>query len=207
MRAATCLPAPSAHDPLIRPAAVFSPTGEKGRQSTRCAYSLIETVVAMSLILVLMTVSGTLFTALARSERNAQRAAAAQQTLSRLDTLFRADVHRAKSAALSQDDRRQPMLTLTLPNGGTVRYVAEAAKLERLVESAGATHRDAFRVAEAQWRFEIAGETNRRVELILQRPADTVTQNSQEFLPLRDRRLMAALSLTPSASLDTGATP
>lgn len=164
-------------------------------------------VVAMSLIMVLMTISATLFTALTRSERNATRSAAAQQTLSRLDGLFRGDVHRAQSAALSQDEREQPLLTLAQPGGDSIRYAVNAGVLERTADSGGTTHRDAFRIHDAVWKFEISAEDARRVELILQRPADTVTQNLKDFVPTREWRLLAVLSLTPAAVPPTGATP
>lgn len=165
-------------------------------------YTLIEMVVAMGLILVLMTVSGTLFVALSRSERNAQRSAAAQQIISQVDNLFRRDVHQARSATIAQDERRQPVLTLSLPGNATIRYAADDAKLVRIAVTDGRTHRDDFRIAAGQWQFAVA---DRRVELRLTRPADTVTQNSPEQLPLRDCRLMAVLSLTPSEFPQTGA--
>lgn len=176
----------------------------KPRNRQRSGYTLVEMVVAMSLILVLMTVSGTLFVALTRSERNAQRSAAAQQTISQLDGLFRRDVHQARSATIAQDERGQPVLTLSLPGNATVRYAAEDSQLTRLAVTDGRTHRDDFRIAAGQWQFDVK---DRRVELRLSRPADTVTQSTPALLPVRECRLLAMLSLTPSALPQTGGTP
>lgn len=167
-------------------------------------YSLIELVVAIGLIGVLMIVSGTLFVALSRSERNAQRSAAAQQTIAHLDRLFRRDVHQARSAAIAQDDRAQAVLTLSLPGDGTVRYAADEGKLTRIAVADGRTHREEFRIAEGKWQFEVR---DRRVELRLTRPADTVTQHGPAHVPVRDCRLLAVLSLTPSKLPQTGDAP
>lgn len=180
------------------------PADSGGVRLRRRGYTLLEMIVAISLIMVLMTVSGALFVALSRSERNAQRAAAAQQTIARLDDLFRRDVHQAQSAIIAQDDRQHAALTLTLPAGRTVRYTAEDSQLVRLAEFEAKSHRDDFRIPSSQWEFDIQGS---RVELRLKRPADTVTQNSPALVPLRECRLMALLSLTPAQFQPPGGTP
>jgi prepilin-type N-terminal cleavage/methylation domain-containing protein len=160
------------------------------------AFTVVEMVVAISVIAMVMAVSATLFAAMSRSERNMLRSAAAQQTLGRVNELFRRDVHRSASVSLSRDPDQPSHLTLRQPNGTLVRYEAAAGKLERIVEDNGASHRELFRIPHATWSFEVSDENSGHVAISLERPADTITQVTQEFLPTRTWRLTAVLSLT-----------
>lgn len=175
-------------------------------QNRHAGYSLIEMVIAIAIISMLMTVSATLFAALSRSEGNVLRSATSQQTLARLNELFRRDVHQSLSATISEGDDGRPQLMLQQADGGSVRYAVAVGTLERTANVDGTVHRESFRIADAEWSFKVS-DNSRRVELTLRRPADTVTQVSPELLPMRTLSITAVMSLTPSQISAAGGAP
>lgn len=156
----------------------------------RPGWSLIETVVAHGLLAIVMAVSGTLFVALARSERNSLRSCAAQQALSRLNEQFRRDVHQARSVEILPGET--PTLKLAAADGEGARYVLENGYLTRAAKE----HRETYRLPDAEWSFHIDGDAPRTVTLKLNRPSAGLTSNGGELPSRVEWRLSAALGLT-----------
>jgi type II secretory pathway component PulJ len=176
-------------------------------RSRLAGWTLLETMVAHGLLVLIMTLTALLIAALSRAERNAVRSCVTQQSLSRLDELFRRDVHRAASATVANQADQSAELLLTVSVDEHVRYVIASGNLERTATAAGKEHHETYRLPNARWVFQVTDGEVQKVILALQQPADTSTQTSPEFVPLRELRFESILSLNRIAAPSTGASP
>jgi hypothetical protein len=149
----------------------------------------------------IMTVSAVLFVALARSERNAMKACAAQQSLARLQEQFRQDVHRARSAELSRDGA-DATLSLSDADGPFARYVIAGAELQRVARTAAGDHRESYRFADAAWDAGLSGASPRKARLTLKRPAEGITSTGKELESVVEWRLEGVVGLNPMPVLN-----
>ncbi len=162
----------------------------------RGGWTLLETMVAHGLLALIMTLTALLFATLSRAERNAVRAGVTQQSLARLDELFRRDVHRCVSAELLDREDRPAELRLTMSPQASVRYVVEQGNLQRFLTDAGRNHHETFRLPEAEWQLELTEGKPPKVIIRCRQPADTSTKTPAEFLPHRELRFEAVRSLS-----------
>ena len=169
----------------------------------RRAYTLLEMVVGISLLSVLMTISGSLIVTMSRSERHSIQSAEAGQTLARLNELFRRDVHRAFSASRS-NEAQTTVLTLTQANAADIRYAVIDGQLHRQTTIDGHTHREVFRITGGTWTVEVPPNEPWRVDILLRRTAPTVSRVASKHLPQQEWRLSAVLSLTPESTASPG---
>lgn len=170
----------------------------------RSGWTLIELLATISVLGVVMTLSGTMFVAMSRSERNALRSCAAQQTLARLNEQFRRDVHQADAVEITETDPGQFTLTLAAANSLVSRYAIHQHDLQRLAAAPDGEHRETYRIPDAVWSFQRTGEPAPKVSLTLQRPADTLIVTTPDFLPVVAWRLEAVLGLSASPALRKG---
>ncbi len=120
------------------------PPGEKGE---RRAYTLIEMMIAMTIVVGLMGTLGALvsqvITANSASAEHLDDVAA----LGALGRQFRGDVRVAAKVAISQPDAAVQILSLTTRDGTTIEYKIDGATLQRAGTSATASRplrREAF---------------------------------------------------------------
>ena len=161
----------------------------------RAGWTLLETMVAHGMLALIMTLTALLIAALSRSERNAVRAGVAQQSLARLDELFRRDVHRAVAAELVARPNESPELRLVITPQESVQYFVEQGSLQRTSTGGGPAHHETFRLPHAEWSMELSKHDRPRVILRCRQPADTVTAGSPDAIPRREVRFEAVRSL------------
>ncbi len=167
----------------------------------RSGWTLIELLATISVLGVVMTLSGLLFVAMSRSERTALRSSAAQQTLARLNEQFRRDVHQADAAEILETEPGQFTLTLAAANRPVAMYAIQSHELRRLAAVPDGEHRETYRIPGAAWSFQRSSERVPKVSLSLLRPADTLTVTSAEFLPVVEWRLEAVLALNSMSAV------
>lgn len=144
----------------------------------RAGYSLIETLVVISVLGMLMLVSATTLHGLYSSQRRLSQTAVRQGAWFELATHIRRDAHRAAGArrsAAADGQGQLETLALDLGDDWTVEYQLDSAGVRR-VERRGSQrppHRELFRLApgsDAGWR--LISEPGGRQRLVLHvRPA------------------------------------
>jgi prepilin-type N-terminal cleavage/methylation domain-containing protein len=147
------------------------PTLRSGSRSPRAAYTLIETLVAISVAGIMFAAVITAIHLLLGSERRISRGIVTQSSLARLSRTFRQDVHAADRAVLGTGEL--PGLTLSLPSGAEVRYrPSERGVLREVVRSEVVESQESYRLAETlhiQFDYE-AGESRVRAVIAQSKP-------------------------------------
>jgi type II secretory pathway pseudopilin PulG len=163
----------------------------------RAAYSLIELVTVIAMISIVMSSSTLLFVTMLRSERNTSVAVVEQQTLARLATQFRRDVHQAKSAALTAAGDGSPELTLIAGTSEPIRYRIAGDRVERMAPVADGLHRESYRIRHAAWEFVPPAEGSKILSLELKLSSDPGQPRSESAAILEKVwRIDAGLGLT-----------
>ncbi len=145
----------------------------------RQGYTLIEMMVVISLLGVLLPTTGWMLHTLMKVELASRHEQARQQTLLHLGEVFRRDI-RLSTTANSNDDARE--LTLTDPEGNSIRYRIDDFSIERRELGTGETavHRERFLLPECVVRLDVAATNQGTIwSLIVQRPAIRLTQSSE----------------------------
>ncbi len=124
-------------------------------------YTLIETLVVLSLTAVTLLIVAVTMHTLYRAEHQVRDDLQGQRTLDQLATQLRWDAHAAlSSAAAGGADASQPrVLTLTLIGGRSIQYSFTANSVERVVRRNDAVeHREGFRLAlpDSYWSIDTA---------------------------------------------------
>lgn len=145
----------------------------------RPGFTLIEMLVAMSVITVALTAVALTLHSLYGVDRRLRDGMAAEANLERLTLALRADVHSAVEAQLAADDSgRESALVLSLPADRSVTYTFRPHGIERLAIREGRESREAYRVDSSAAAWEIAAEkTPARVTLRFP-PADISRRTS-----------------------------
>lgn len=170
----------------------------------RRGWTLLELMAVITILTILLSIVGTLFATLTRSERNVMRSCAMQQSLSRLNELFRTDVHRSDAAVIAADDQGRPTCTLTSAGEHIAQYIVQDHDLVRLASVVAGDHREIFRIPDADWTFESRSENSRKIRLRLQRPVDTPLRVQRDVLPEVVWDFEALLGLLPKPVLSKG---
>jgi type II secretory pathway pseudopilin PulG len=128
--------------------------------------TLIETLVTMTLLVIVMTLAGALLEIVLRVERSGREQQARTIATLRLARLFRSDIHAAESAEAPASDPPGSSLSLRLDPASRVTYEMNRGRLTRIVRFGDSVlTRESFQVSIGQDpRFEIAREpTDRQI--------------------------------------------
>lgn len=134
----------------------------------RRGVSLVEILIVVTIAGVILLVSMTTIHLLLRAEREQARAVWMAVTVSRLEQVFREDVHASLAEPLVPQAEALPRLTLAADDGRAIAYIADDHVLERVESRSGAeSHRDQFHFPPGtRIRFE-SDESPRLVRLVL----------------------------------------
>jgi prepilin-type N-terminal cleavage/methylation domain-containing protein len=139
----------------------------------RRGVTLIETVVAMSMLVVLATLAVTTVFLLMRAEAGGARALTASTGVSRLADAFRQDVHAAASATVENDENGKPQLRLAADGTAATLYSASDRTVRRIVKNGDdVTGSDSYTLPVGEVRFEVHPQ-QKLVSLVLQRTPET----------------------------------
>jgi Tfp pilus assembly protein FimT len=158
------------------------------RHVSRSGTTLIELLVLIAATSVILSLATAAFVTLFRSERQIRDDTAQAQTLARLSSRWRADVHAAVSAKVDK------ACELTWPDGRTVHYAFEAPRISREVRRGQKVeHRDSFTLpSRSQAQFSQAAEATWTVVRLSIRPA--VLPDKAYATPPRPATIDAALN-------------
>tara|TARA_B100000029_G_scaffold246514_2_gene243464 strand:- start:3550 stop:4086 length:537 start_codon:yes stop_codon:yes gene_type:complete len=133
----------------------------------RTGFSLIETLVAMAMSAVMVTVASTTITLMMRSERTGADALIAAQSGHRLERRFRDDVHAAAAAVVDTSDSSHPLLRLAGNGQPGITWSRVKGGLRRTVGNPP-SHVDTFRLSATEVVFTLssAGPPSRRRQLV-----------------------------------------
>ena len=183
----------------------INPRDTLRNQVLRTGFSLIEVMVVITMLTVIMSLTGMTFYLLIRTERVVSESFVTERAISRLAVQFRDDIHRADTTTIMGDrDAATSELVLDLKSGSRIRYVASKHGLSRqLFEKEKMLSRDDFLVPHCQIWFTAGEDANRSLRaLVIQRPGPVLTR--QRGVPLQSRPLQIHAYLRrPSAQLQT----
>ncbi len=134
---------------------------------SRRAKTLLEVAIVIALMSVALMLSATTLVALFRVERQVRSSDAHRQTIARLSSRWRQDVHAAASA------RAINGCELTLPDGRIIQYAVTPPEITREVRRGDEVlHRDAFVLAsQAAVKFDVRAEpTGQFARLTIESP-------------------------------------
>ena len=165
-----------------------------GRVTHRRGFTLIELIVVIVMLTTMLTLAGTTFYLLLRSEKGVAQSFVTERTISKLAIQFRDDVHQAAISESSVDEAAM-MQTLTLKHdrGNIIVYQVTPKGLSRIhFEQDVNMGREDFLLPECEILFETdkAGLGSLR-SLVIQRPGAIVIKNQQLPQPLRSLRIEA----------------
>jgi prepilin-type N-terminal cleavage/methylation domain-containing protein len=167
--------------------------------------SLLEMMVAISVMGVVLSMIGTVFHRLFQSEQVSARAALLERTTARLADQYRRDVHAARSVHRVQTaDEQRPVLELIGATGDASRVVYTGGKdkvRREAVSTDGTTTRESYRLPDCRISFpEPAGDTTedsekapRMITLRIERPHSTSTSVPQVQRPMHALTIDAEL--------------
>lgn len=123
----------------------------------RSGKSLIELVAVMSILSVIMAITGAAFARMMSVDRAARRAVVSRANLSRLSVQFRNDVRAAGAASLAVGDGDRPQqLNVTRPDGTVAAYRITPEGVERVLRRGMETlGREEYQFPGSRHRFEI----------------------------------------------------
>jgi hypothetical protein len=156
--------------------------------------TLVEVAIVIALLNVALMLSATTLVALFRVERQVRASDAHRQTIARLSSRWRQDVHMAISADSTDGCR------LSLPDGRTIQYSIAPPEIVREVRRGDEVlHRDAFILAaRAPARFDVREEpTGQFVSLTIESPPLPRRRHQTDVRPLT---LIAAVNLHGATS-------
>lgn len=164
------------------------------RNALRQGYSLIELVVVMSMLSVLLALTGTTFYFLMRSEKSVTQSLVTERSVSRLANQFRDDVHQSiRCEQAGGVGEKKTELTLKTDDQHQVQYRTTKGGLTRYqVEAGNAVAREDYRLPECEIHFESDGESNPTLcTLVIQRPGAVMMRTPRGAIPLRALKIQA----------------
>ena len=188
------LPASPAN--LATAARVFNARRRERPSRPRHGYTLIDTVLIVSLMTVLLSFIGTLFHVLIRADRHARNQQAHSASIARLAGQLRDDVHSASSVQLLatvESESRPSELVLLRPDGNRILYRIDGSYIQRIVSSDEQTrHRDSFRLLSAmESKWQVLDGSRRQVVVLDVYPSATSTSGEPASQPILQIRAMA----------------
>jgi len=167
--------------------------------------SLVEMVVVISIMAMLMSFGVVLIGLLLRADAAGHEAVAAQLSLERLGRQFRADGHRARTAAL--EGELQDTLRLHLSDNSQVVWTAAGSVVHRELQSDSSTEAvESYRLSEGETEFSI-DEAGGCIELRCRQPFAPLTEATidERPQPQLELQIVAALGIgivpTPDATI------
>ena len=159
-------------------------------------FTLIEMVVAISMISVMLTLAGMTFHLILRAEKSVSQSFVTERSISRLAIQFRDDVHRAEAGTINNDSQSsRSELNLDIASGSGIRYAVTTDGLARiLVEDGTIVARDDFRLPECHVGFEAGNDADSKSRtLVIERPGAVIARKQYGSSPLRPLKIVAYL--------------
>jgi prepilin-type N-terminal cleavage/methylation domain-containing protein len=169
---------------------------DKHITNPRLGFSLIEMMVVISILTVMISLVGTTFHLLLRTEKLVSQSFVTERSISSLAVQFRNDVHQAETGVVTGDaSTGHYLLVLGDSVSPRVRYEISPASLVRfLVDGDQVVSREDYRLPECRVSIEGVSELNPLLRsLMIQRPGATIVQKEQMPRPLRSLRIDAFL--------------
>lgn len=181
----------------------YGPAGKKVRTGyRRDGVAILELLAVISMLAVVMSITGMIFHLLMRSEKLVTQSFVTERAISRIAIQFRNDVHLSTLGTLSSRSNGTPD-ELALGDDGTtrVKYRVTREGLTRLqFDRDGVTVREDFRLPECQVRLTPGTETDPTLRtLVIARPGAAITRNPSAPRPLRALEIHARLGRYKSA--------
>lgn len=151
---------------LIQPTPPIKITGK------RDAFTLIEMLIAVSVMMTMMGIAFGLLSALLRAERSGIAHVVRLTTVSRLARQFRSDIHAATDLQLPTADPTKPLLQITAGDQRQIQYEIQPQGLLR-TETGSARpipSRDLMRLKGTRFHVEESATSPRIVTLIIETP-------------------------------------
>ncbi len=161
-----------------------------GRRSGK---SLLELLVAISILSSLLALAGRTFAFLMRADARGRKSVVQSAGLSRLANRFRRDVRAAKSAELiAANNENSKRLRLTMPDGRFIEYRPEGNRVTAVVfDGKKIRGRERYLLGDGETRVEISGGPPEIVSLIRTTVPAPEKRSSAEAFPRRTVRIEA----------------
>lgn len=203
--------APRGPRPSRRQRENFSCDVTKNLVARRSGVSLIEVLVVITILTLMITLTGTTFHLLLRTEKLVSQSFVTERSISQLAVQFRNDVHLFESGAVVSDtEAGASELVLGDANGAKIRYAASRAGLIRVqIDGERVVAREDYRLPECRVTLLSGPEADGSLLiLVIERPGAMIVQKEHQPRPLRALRIEARLnrlSGNRSAGSETGA--
>ena len=159
-------------------------------------FSLIELIVVMSMMMIILSLTGMSFHLLTRTERAVAQSFVTERAISRLAVQFRDDVHRSNEGTISSNvENAIGELNLRDSRGIQVRYLAASEIITRfLIKNDKIVSRDDFRLPECRVSIAAGDQAESKLRrLVIERPGAVLIQKQQVNPPLRQLNIEAYL--------------
>ena len=179
-----------------------------GNRHLRSGFSLIEVVTVISILTVMLTLTGITFHLLLKTDKVVAQSFITERGISRLSVQFRDDVHQAENGIVKNDPNTGTSdLVLENANGTRIHYSATPSGLSRLlVERDQVVSREDFRLPECQVSMSTGEGPQQSLRILrIERPGAVIVNKSNSIpVPRRSLRIEANLNRfsttqTPSA--------
>jgi prepilin-type N-terminal cleavage/methylation domain-containing protein len=178
----------------------------KQGEAQRRGFTLLEVIVAISMVSVVMGGAAVLLQGVWRVERSVRHHQVDLAGAFRLSESFRNDVHAAQpdKVSLARSATGTAKLVLTLPDERIVEYTAGAAQVERIARRGSEVlHRDTFLLkpeSTVQWQLAAADNASQLISMLIAAPLGSEQLDMAEQRTLRIEAMPGMLSPHPIPS-------